>query len=487
MSEIQEIAKILQGIKQPIFYINRPSIHMLGVEKYVPQLYSVRLRPLWQEGLESDPRTFIPDNTPERSLGHSDAVHWLLKNKQVQDFIAANTPAGLTPKIIVSVQDSETEIICAELGYDIAWIPNSEYKRLDSKFFGTHLSQQAGIKNVPNIIAQANSWRELKEQAEAAGLGHDLVVQTDYGEAGAGTYMVSSEEDFTQHSSHILAKTLKIMKRIEHRSLAMEAVILPGGIVLGPLLQEIVGHKEVAINPGSASGLEFYHDVLEQRPREEAQEMVLKYGEELIKEGYRGLYEVDILQDVHTGELFFGESNPRFTGCAMVSNAVTAELWGLPIYALNLYAFIGIEREVNVDAFNRTWDEVTPGHEWSNIILRHTKKNPEVAVNVPASGTYTFDGNFVPKFKQKGSDWFDLSEKNEFFLLSYREVSDVQVYGDEIATVYLRAPFQNRSGELTQESKALIAKILALYEMKELSFMKRATDSLARRFRALRS
>lgn len=478
MQEILSIAQRLAASEQPIFYINRPSIHLLGVERWVPNLYSIRMRDIWNS---NDPRVFAPSKHPITNLSHEASVHWLLMNAEVREFIASRTPSGMRPKVVVFMHDQRTEDLCAELGYDIMAIPVAERLRLDSKLLTTTLSEQAGLRNVPHVLTEVSSYPELLAVASDADLGTELVVQTDYGEAGAGTYFIKSEADFTEVAEHLLGKTLKIMKRITHRSLAMEAVVTNQGIIAGPLQQDIIGHPEVAIHRGSSSGLEYYADVLPPEQRKQAMDMVLRYGEVLRAEGYLGLYEVDILHDTDTDTLYFGEANPRFSGCAMVSNATTAEFWGLPFYALHLYAFLDFPDPIDVDAINASWDDVPQHIAWSNLLLRHTSREPEEIITAPKSGRYRRATVGALEYVQHEYDWFDLRDPSEVFFLSYRSDGDTKIYGSDIGSLYRHGRFQDYAGDLTPESKQLIAGIHALFTTKPLSFATRAKNSLARR------
>ena len=478
MHEISRIAERLAASEQPIFYINRPSIHLLGVERWVPNLFSIRMRDIWDS---NDPRVFAPSKHPYTSLSHEASVHWLLMNNEVRQFIADKTPSGMRPKVVVFMHDQKTEDLCHELGYDIMAITVADRVRLDSKLLTTTLSEEAGLRNVPHVLTGVSSHAELLAVASDNDLGTRLVVQTDYGEAGAGTYFIDTEADFDAASEYILGKTLKIMKRVTHRSLAMEAVVTKQGIIAGPLQQDIIGHPEVAIHKGSSSGLEYYADVLPPEQRKEATDMVLRYGEVLRKEGYLGLYEVDILHDTDTDALFFGEANPRFSGCAMVSNATTAEFWGLPFYALHLYAFLDFPDEIDVDAINASWDSVPSDIAWSNLLMRHTTRAPEEIIAAPRSGRYVRGQSGSLEYTKHEYDWFDLRDPDEVFFLSYRSDGDTKIYGSDIGSLYRHGRFQDYSGQLTPESRELITGIHALFVSKPLSFMTRARNSFARR------
>lgn len=476
-----ELVDVLRRIEQPIFYLNRPSILLGGVEKWFSNMYSVQLHNAW--GMQSD-RTFIPSKPPTHQLSHTDATNWLLKNAEVQRFIREKTPLGFTPKIVSFLHDETTEQLCASLGYDIMSPPVALRKQFDSKIFTTQLSEAAGIQNVPHIIVEASTPTEIWTQAQSAELGNRLVLQTAYGEGGLGTYFVSSTADIEALPKSVLHQPLKVMKHISHRAFAVEAVILPQGeVVLGPLLREIVGPPEVSIFAGSSSGLEYSPDFISEHLRDAVSHMVTTYGAELSQLGYLGLFEVDILQDLNSGELFFGESNPRFSGCAMVSNAVTAELWGIPLYALHLYTFLGIQEVIDISDFNSRLHGHSSHSRWANVLVRHIDPKPDLVISAPQTGTYAFNPDGTLTFHHVTTDWFQLKDSDEVFYMSYRTAGNIRVCGDDIGTLVMRTHALDDAGNLTAEAKTLVQQVMLGYVTKPLSMLSRLVRSFSRRLR----
>jgi biotin carboxylase len=82
------------------------------------------------------------------------------------------------------------------------------------------------VPSVPNRLGRARSYDELLELAD--GLGDDLVVQTPYGDSGKTTFFIRGRRDWDDHA---LDEELKVMKRINCRAAAVEAVITRHGTV----------------------------------------------------------------------------------------------------------------------------------------------------------------------------------------------------------------------------------------------------------------
>lgn len=477
----EEIVDTLRSHRQPVFVLNRPSILMLGVERYLPQMFSIQLHASWGQ---RDERTFIASNAPKHQLSHTESANWLLRDAQVHEFISRHTPAGITPAIITFLADETTERLCAELGYQLMANPASMRHHLDSKIVTTQLSEQAGLTNVPHTIVHAASAAELFDEAQRAGLGRSLVLQTAYGEGGSGTYFVESVSDIAALGEVVLHTDVKCMKRIRHEALAMEAVILPDAqIVTGPLLREIVGHAAVAIHRGSSSGLEFSPQLVSEQLVVQARDMVVRYGRELAQLGYLGIFEVDLLHDLDTGALYLGESNPRMSGCAMVSNAVTAQAWGFALYALQVLAFSEHPPRVDTESLNTQLCALPGDVEWSNILVRHLDARPQVVIEAPITGRYRVKAEGDATFDEVDRDWFSLRGPSELFEMSYRRPGDVLVRGDDIGTIVLRSLAQSPDGELTPAAQHFVRTFLSQYETRSIGLAERIVKSVSRRLR----
>ena len=141
--------------------------------------------------------------------------------------------------------DSETEKICEELGYDLILPPASLREHLDSKIVTTRLGNEAGAPSVPNVLTKVEDWAGLQTVAEKARLGDELVVQTPYGDSGKTTFFIASEADWKKHSDDIVGQEIKVMRRINNRPVAVEAVLTRCGTIVGPFMSELIGYKKL--------------------------------------------------------------------------------------------------------------------------------------------------------------------------------------------------------------------------------------------------
>ena len=146
---------------------------------------------------------------------------------------------GRGAKAVFVFFDEETERCAADAGLDIA-LPSDELRqRLDSKIVTTRLADEAGVPSVPNVIGRATSWAELRELADSADLGDELVVQTPYGDSGKTTFFLSDERDWDANAGEMADQELKVMRRINPRAVAVEACLTRCGTIVGPLMTDL--------------------------------------------------------------------------------------------------------------------------------------------------------------------------------------------------------------------------------------------------------
>jgi len=177
--------------------------------------------------------------------------NYLLRDPEVQAFLASR---GGRPKVAMVFFDEETERICDELGYELILPPDALRRRLDSKIVTTVLGNEAGAPSVPNVLAEVDSWGTLVRVATGAGLGTDLVVQTPYGDSGRTTFFIKSEADWGSYATDIVGQQAKVMKRINNKAAAVEAVLTRHGTIVGPFMTDLTGYPELTPYKGGWCG-----------------------------------------------------------------------------------------------------------------------------------------------------------------------------------------------------------------------------------------
>ena len=146
------------------------------------------------------------------------------------------------------------------------------------------------------------------------------------------------------------------MKRIEPRQATLEACVTRCGTVVGPLLTEIVGAPELTPYSGGWAGNELFPGAFTESVRAKARSYAEKFGDQLLKEGYRGYFDIDILVD-RDDEVYLGELNPRICGASPITNHAAFAHADVPLFLFHLLEFSDADFDLDVGALNDRWSD----------------------------------------------------------------------------------------------------------------------------------
>ena len=277
---ISEIRAFFRTNQTPIYFVSPTAFNLLGIDRWVRNLFYVNYFDSF-EG--THPRVFVPKELPYREFeSMEDICNYLLGHKEVLDRIRRDGSGG---RAVFVMFDEDTEAAAAAAGLEVAH-PSAELRhRLDSKIVTTQLGNEAGVPSAPNTLGRATSYEELMTLAESAGLGDDLVVQTPYGDSGKTTFFIRGERDWDRNAGDMVGQELKVMKRINNRALAVEAALTRHGTVVGPLMNDLIGHPELTPHKGGWCGNDIFPDALSPEHMERARMLTRKLGDRLSAEG----------------------------------------------------------------------------------------------------------------------------------------------------------------------------------------------------------
>ena len=260
LKNISEVRHFFRTNDVPILFFGATPFNLLGLDRWVRNFSYITYYDAWDG---AHPRVFTPAHKPYHEFESGEEINnWLLTNPEVRAHIDAATPRGVRPKVAMVFFNSETEDICKELGYDLILPAASLRQHLDSKIVTTRLGNEAGAPSVPNVLTRVDDWAGLQAVAQKAGLGDELVVQTPYGDSGKTTFFISSEADWRKHSADIVGEEIKVMRRINNRPVAVEAVLTRCGTIVGPFMSELIGYKRLTPSRGGWCGNEMFPEVL---------------------------------------------------------------------------------------------------------------------------------------------------------------------------------------------------------------------------------
>ncbi|OBC09013.1 biotin carboxylase [Mycobacterium sp. 852013-50091_SCH5140682] len=465
LRNISEVRHFFRTNDVPVYFIGATPFNLLGLDRWVRRFSYITYYDAWDG---AHPRVFTPIHKPYQEFASGEEINnWLLRNAEVRAHMSRGVQPGVRPKVAMVFFDAETEAICAELGYDLILPPAALREHLDSKIVTTKLGNEAGAPSVPNVLTKVDSYEDLTAAAEKAGLGDELVVQTPYGDSGKTTLFISSEADWRKHSAHIVGEDIKVMRRINNQPVAVEAVLTRCGTVVGPFMTELTGYAELTPYRGGWCGNEMYPDVLSPERRAKATELVRRLGDRLSQEGYRGFFEVDVLVDVDTDEVYLGELNPRISGASAITNVTAGAYADVPLFLFHLLEYMGVEFDIDVDEINERWEELASADVWSQMIIKETADIVELLEATPPTGQYYLDSTGALVFRRAALDWHQLQDESESFFLRIYGAGDYRWKGADLGVLVTKGRLQRELAQggsaLTIRGVHLIDSLRALY------------------------
>jgi hypothetical protein len=474
LKNLSEIRRFFHRNEDPIYFVSATNFNLLGIDEWSKNFKYICYLDCYDG---RHPNVFCPSEQPHVEFQSiEDINNYLLQHKEVIDFVKRR---GGKPKFVFLMFDEETERLAKELGGEV-WFPRAKLRsKLDNKIETVRIGNKAGVPSVPNTLSEVKDYKHLQQVCDKAGLGHDLVLQSAYGDSGHTTFFIKSEADFRRHQHEIVGEgEIKIMKRIDCRGSAIEACATSKGTIVGPLMTELVGFKDLTPYRGGWCGNEIFATAFSPKVRQHARDLTFKFGEQLRKEGYRGYFELDFLIDKKTGELWLGELNPRITGCSSMTNHAAFAHADAPLFLFHLLEFSKKKFNLDVDELNARWADPTMIDSWSQMVIKHTDDSVDILTQAPQTGIYRMleDGRVV-------FDRFDyhrraVESENEAFFLRILKAGDYRYEGADLGILVTRGRSMTNGFQLNERARKWIHGIKSSFSAKPLS-MAEAGPSLA--------
>ncbi len=452
LNNISEIRRYFHRNTDPVYFVSATNFNLLGLDEWCKNFKYICYIDCYDG---RHPNVFCPSEQPHPEFQSiEDINNYLLQHKEVIDLIKRR---GGKPKFVFLMFDEKTEQLAKELGGDV-WFPKAKLRtRCDNKIETVRIGNKAGVPSVPNTLSEVKDYEHLRKVCDKANLGHDLVLQSAFGDSGHTTFFVKSEADFRRHAHEIIGHgEIKIMKRIDCRGSAIEACATSQGTIVGPLMTELVGFNELTPYRGGWCGNEIFSTAFPPKTRSKARELTFKFGEQLRKEGYRGYFELDFLIDKKTGDIWLGELNPRITGASSMTNHAAFAHADAPLFLFHLLEFSKVPFKLDVDELNNRWADPEMIDSWSQMVIKHTDDSVDILTDAPRTGIYKMleDGRVV-------YDRFDyhrraVESENEAFFLRILKPGDYRYEGADLGILVTRGRSMTSGFKLNERAQRWI-------------------------------
>ncbi len=459
LRNISDIRRYFHRNEAPIYFVSATNFNLLGIDEWVRNFKYINYIDCFDG---RHPNVFVPIIEEHPAFQSIEEINnYLLQHKDVIDFIKSR---GGRPKLVFLMFDRETEKIARELGCEIWFPPASLRERVDNKIETVRIGNKAGVPSAPNTLSEVKSYRHLRELADAAGLGRDLVLQSAYGDSGHTTFFIKSERDFRRHEHEIIGQgEIKIMQRLNCRSSAIEACATKAGTIVGPLMTELVGFKELTPYRGGWCGNEIFAEAFSPQIREQAREYTFRFGEQLMQEGYRGYFELDFLVDQRAKQIYLGELNPRITGASSMTNHAAFAHADAPLFLFHLLEFSGVDFDLDVNELNARWADADNIDSWSQLVIKHTEHSLEQVTAAPESGIWRLLDDGRVEYARFDYHRRAVENENEAFFLRIVGPGDYLYEGADLGILVTRGRSMDNRFRLSERARQWIDGIRGHY------------------------
>lgn len=445
---ISDLRRFFYRNTEPVYFISATPFNLLGMDEWVRGFTFINAIDCFDG---EHPNIFVPteiEHEPWTSI--EDINNYLLSHPEVIKLINERGPGG---KAVFLMFDEKTEELCEKLGLEVCFPTASLRNQIDDKVETTRIGDRAGVQSVPNVLCRVESYKSLR--AQTGKLGDDLVIQTAYGDSGHTTFFVSNEADFEKHAEEITeAPEVKVMKRIRCRGAALEACVTSNGTIVGPLMTELVGFKELTPYRGGWCGNEVFAGAFSATIRKQARDSAMAFGDELGKLGYRGYFELDFLLDLDSNTVYLGECNPRITGASSMTNLASFAHADSPLFLFHLLEWMGVEAKLNVKKLNKRWADPENIDSWSQLVMKYTGDDVRHITGAPRSGLWELDESGGMRYVRMQTHRRTVQKENRAFFLRISGEGDYLYNGADLGILVSPGRFMTDEFELTDRAKA---------------------------------
>ncbi len=465
LRNISEVRRFFHRFEEPVYFVSATNFNLLGLDEWVKNFKFISYIDCYDG---QHPNVFTPSEQPHDEFQSiEDINNYLLQHKEVVDLLSRR---GGKPKFIFLMFDEQTEALAKAHGATV-WFPKARLRnRIDNKIETVRIGNKANVPSVPNTLARISDYAQLMRVADKAGLGRDLVLQSAYGDSGHTTFFIRSEADFRRHEHDIVGHgEIKVMKRINCRGAAIEACATRQGTIVGPLMTELVGFRELTPYRGGWCGNEIFANAFSTEVRDKARDYTFAFGEQLRKEGYRGYFELDFLIDSKTKEIYLGELNPRITGASSMTNHAAFAHADAPLALFHLLEFSNVPFDIDIAELNARWADPDNIDSWCQMVIKHTDDSIDRITSAPETGIWSMRDDGSVAFNRFDYHRRAVSSEREAFFLRILKQGDYRYEGADLGILVTRGRAMTDRFTLTERSRQWIDGIRAHYRAEPLA------------------
>jgi len=362
--------------------------------------------------------------------------------------------------------------LAEEMGLRVLSTPGEIRMRFENKKEFRIEGKKAGLNLVPGETLLVDDLDEKRWDRYRQELGERLVFQlSDYTVGGGlGTFFVNNREEFEEFKDFVRRrrevreiKMVNVTKFIEGEASSITGCATKHGVVTSLLQKQIMDQPELAGLHGR-SGVWLGHDwyiQYSEKEQLEAEEQCQKWGEWMYKQGYKGIYGLDVVVDKE-GKIWSIECNSRYTGAFPVYTMMQLDRGETPIDVWHLLEWMEVDYEMDLDEVQKVAREPKEG---AHFHLHNIERKFVTPTRMVKAGVYQWDGEKV-KWVREGFSLLDIKDKDEM-VLADKVVGERMVLkpAERIGRLIFKRRVLDDKGRLLPEIKKVVKEIYSQFEL----------------------
>jgi glutathione synthase/RimK-type ligase-like ATP-grasp enzyme len=282
------------NLKKPLVYVARDIERALGMKPEGTYYVVSNDTPFGRQSQKWSPNNIIL--VQSRKILDTDD---LLLRKETIDLITS-----LKADVVVFMSTPRTERIAEENGWNLVNPPAALARKVEEK-----ISQIKWLAEDAKLLPP----HKISAVKDVTFTGEKFVLQFNHSHTGEGTFIIDNEKVLTYLKKKFPERECRTVQFIEGPIFTINSVVAKDKIVVGNPSYQITGLSPYTDLPFSTIGNDWSlpHNPKYTGAYEETKKLAEKVGTRLKKDGWKGLFGIDVVFDLKTRKTFLLEVNAR--------------------------------------------------------------------------------------------------------------------------------------------------------------------------------
>ncbi len=227
-------------------------------------------------------------------------THELLEHKKTQDFVKRFAQFSL----LVFKNTSQIEKICQKNNWRLLNPSATLASTVEEK-----ISQVRWLGTLEKYLPP----HEIKTCNDLTWQGQKYVVQFNRAHTGSGTILIETETQIEELKKTFPNREVRVTQFIEGPAITNNNVVWNKKVLVGNINYQITGLSPFTDLPFATIGNDWAlpHQLLNKKQRDFYSRMATDIGQQLARDGWKGLFGMDVMIEQKTGQLYLIEINAR--------------------------------------------------------------------------------------------------------------------------------------------------------------------------------